>query len=155
MLYSKKYNYYKFPGGGVLSFETNKQALKREIKEEAGLNILDNSIDYYGCGILKGKGIDGNLLIQRNYYYFCENDDKKFETNFEEYEKEEEFVLEWANALRAIAVNMGSEHFGKNSVLSKAMFERESRVLKSLLDDGYVSEGDNGSGCDEKTRQNL
>lgn len=36
MVYSKKYNYYKFPGGGIEDTESMKEALIREVLEETG-----------------------------------------------------------------------------------------------------------------------
>ena len=44
MVHSLKYDYYKFPGGGIEPDETPVQALIRETEEEAGLLILPTSI---------------------------------------------------------------------------------------------------------------
>ena len=48
MVHSLKYNYYKFPGGGIDFNETKLDALIRETKEEAGLVIKKESIREYG-----------------------------------------------------------------------------------------------------------
>ena len=37
MIHSQKYNYYKFPGGGMEKNEDQISTLLREVKEEAGL----------------------------------------------------------------------------------------------------------------------
>jgi len=40
MVYSKKYNYYKFPGGGIENGECMEDALIREVSEETGLCVI-------------------------------------------------------------------------------------------------------------------
>ena len=40
MIYSRKYAYYKFPGGGIEPLEAPVQALLRETEEEAGLRFF-------------------------------------------------------------------------------------------------------------------
>ena len=62
MVYSKKYDYFKFPGGGIESSETNIDALIREVKEEVGLDVIKESIEEYGLVIRKEKGkVEGIL----------------------------------------------------------------------------------------------
>ena len=48
MVYSKKYNYYKFPGGGIEADECMEDALIREVLEETGLCVIRDSIQEYG-----------------------------------------------------------------------------------------------------------
>ena len=63
-MYSKKFNLYSFPGGGVEDNETPQEAVLREIYEETG----------YKCRILKALGyIEENRgqldYSQISYYY--------------------------------------------------------------------------------------
>ena len=48
LVYSKKYNYYKFPGGGIENGEKPEDALIREVREETGYQIIAESIEEYG-----------------------------------------------------------------------------------------------------------
>ena len=48
MVHSIKYDYYKFPGGGIEANESKIEALIRETKEESGLMIIPSSIKEYG-----------------------------------------------------------------------------------------------------------
>ena len=48
LVYSNKYNYYKFPGGGINESEDKIDALIREVKEEVGLIVIKKSIKEYG-----------------------------------------------------------------------------------------------------------
>ncbi len=48
MMHSKKYNYYKLPGGGIENTETHEQTLIREVREESGLVVIHNSIKEFG-----------------------------------------------------------------------------------------------------------
>ena len=48
MIYSRKYDYYKFPGGGIEKGETPEEAVIRETREEAGLILIPETIKEYG-----------------------------------------------------------------------------------------------------------
>lgn len=48
MVYSSKYDYYKFPGGGIEKNESQIEALIRETEEETGLMIINETIKEYG-----------------------------------------------------------------------------------------------------------
>lgn len=60
MVHSIKYNYYKFPGGGIEAGESHADALIRETLEETGLIIVSTSIREYGYvhRIQKGEKAD-------------------------------------------------------------------------------------------------
>lgn len=48
MVHSIKYDYYKFPGGGIEKGEGPIDALIRETQEEAGLAVIPESVREYG-----------------------------------------------------------------------------------------------------------
>ena len=48
MIHSLRYDYYKFPGGGIEDGEDPVSAMIREAREEAGLVIIPGSVREYG-----------------------------------------------------------------------------------------------------------
>lgn len=106
MVYSRRYKYYKFPGGGICSDEDKKEALAREVHEETGLVVKMDSIREYGSVLRSQKsGRQGNTVFeQENFYYLC-SVDAVGEQELDEYEKEAEFELQYVSAGDAIAVN--------------------------------------------------
>lgn len=137
MVYSKKYDYFKFPGGGIESSETNIDALIREVKEEVGLEVIKESIKEYGLVIRKEKGKVEDIFIQENYYYLCRTNNSIFNQKLDYYEKEEGFTLKWVNPRDAINTNLNNNH---NNTLESNMhiIEREAKVLMMLIDEKYL-----------------
>ena len=44
MVHSLKYDYYKFPGGGIENGENPVEAMIRETREEAGLEVIPDTV---------------------------------------------------------------------------------------------------------------
>lgn len=59
MVYSKKYNYYKFPGGGIEVDECMEDSLIREVLEETGLDIQNPRL----CGIKQFPIENGRYIV--------------------------------------------------------------------------------------------
>ncbi len=94
LMYSQKYGYYKFPGGGIEPGESHKDTLVREVKEESGYIVKPETIEEYGR-VLRRKRDDRDpdgIFEQENFYYFCEAEEKPAETNLDDYEAEEGFT---------------------------------------------------------------
>lgn len=139
MVHSKKYNYYKFPGGGIEAGEGREDALIREVLEETGLCVVKNSIQEYGLVRRIQKGTKEDIFIQDNYYFLCSVKENLEQQNLDEYEADEGFTLEFLKPQLALAVNR------KNTLddFNKVMLEREERVLELLIQEGYFeSEGE-------------
>ena len=136
MVHSLKYDYYKFPGGGIEEKESRLEALCRETAEEAGLTVLPESVKEYGL-VRRCEKSDRNgtskVFVQDNYYYLCEVRDEVLSQELDDYEADERFTLEWVLPQTAIDANRKPEHGPK----SKLMIEREARVLEILLGEGY------------------
>ena len=138
MVYSKKYDYYKFPGGGINEGETKIDALMRETKEEAGLAVIPSSVKEFGyVHRIEKYGKSGfEYFLQDNFYYLCEVSDKKEAQSLDDYEADEGFTPVWVLPVVAIDVNRNHNHAHK----SRNMIEREARVLEILIKDGYFDE---------------
>ena len=136
MIHSLKYDYYKFPGGGIEDGERPIDALLRETCEESGLIVIPETIKEYGYvhRIQKSDKNDNECFVQDNYYYMCDVSSQIISQKLNEYEAEEHFTLEYIAPMVAIEKNK----LVVNSPYDKIMFEREARVLEILIDEGYL-----------------
>lgn len=136
MVHSRKYDYYKFPGGGIEKDENPIDAMIRETMEEAGLRIREDTVREYGYvhRIQRSDYDEDECFIQDNYYYLAEAENETVERNPDDYEKEEGFCLEFVEADIAIQKNRNV----KDSPYNPVMFEREARVLEMLVKEGLL-----------------
>ena len=132
MIYSRKYHFYKFPGGGIEGDETHLEALAREIKEETGMTLILNSAKEFG-EVLKIQNGDESgkdtIHIQQNFYYTCKVEDEVGSQELDDAEKALDFVLRFVPIEEAIAVN---SVFKSDDAFKKQIAEREKRVLEIL-----------------------
>ena len=132
MIYSRKYHFYKFPGGGIEGRETHLEALAREIKEETGMVLIPDSAKEFGEVLKIQNGNDPSkdiIHIQQNFYYICKVDDKIGNQDLDVEEKAMDFILEFVPIEKAIAANSA---FESDDRFKKQMAEREKRVLELL-----------------------
>ena len=135
MIHSKKYDYYKFPGGGIEKGEDPVTALIRETREEAGLIVLPDSVREYGCvhRAKRGSKDPTERFIQDNFYYICSASDDVLPQKLDSYEEEEGFVPVYIDPRTAIEKNRSVG----DTPYDKEMFEREAGVLELLIKEGY------------------
>lgn len=134
MIHSLKYDYYKFPGGGIEEGESAVDAMLRETREESGLIVIPETILEYGyVHRIQKSDVDNECFIQDNYYYICKTGNQILSQRLNEYEAKEHFTLEYIEPEMAIKKN---RMIGQ-SPYDRMMFEREAKVLELLLSEGY------------------
>ena len=136
MIHSQKYDYYKFPGGGIENGETPIDAMIRETREETGLTVIPETIKEYGYvhRIQKSDLDPTECFVQDNYYFLCDTADGLSSQDLDEYEKAESYRLEYVDPALAVEKNRRV----KESPYNRMMFEREARVLEMLLSEGLI-----------------
>ena len=155
LVYSKREKYYKFPGGGIHDDEDKKEALIREVREEAGMIVIPDSIREFGSVLRRQKSdqSENTIFEQENYYYFCDVQDKLVDQELDDYENDAEFVLRVVELDTAIRVN---EIYKSDVFFDEVMIKRELLVLKLLKsirsDKMQFKQGDGWKACyDEET----
>ena len=131
MIHSLKYDYYKFPGGGIENGEDPVEAMIRETQEEAGLVVIPESVREYGyVHRIQRSGKDiTECFVQDNYYYLCDVMEQLTSQHLDDYEAQESFCLEYMEPEEVISKNRNV----KDSPYDQLMFEREARVLEILI----------------------
>lgn len=128
LMYSKKYDYYKFPGGGIEKGESHAETLCREVTEESGYVVRPESIEEYGRVLRKQKdSYDENCIFQQeNFYYFCDVEEKTTDRNLDDYEEEESFTVVWMDLMEASRHNLYER---RNNGGDATLIEREGKVF--------------------------
>lgn len=131
LVYVANKGYYKFPGGGINSDEDVKDALIREVKEEAGLCVIPETIKEFGSVLRKQGRRDGRVLVQENYYYTCDVTNEVGSQKLDDYEARDGFELRFVDIVEAIKANMSfcESEMAREDVFDKVMSEREGKVL--------------------------
>ncbi len=134
MIHSQKHDFYKFPGGGIENGEDPKAAMIREVREEAGLIVIPESIVEFGNVHRRSITERGGLFIQDNLYYICKCEEKIESQLLDDYEADERFILEFVDPCFAIEKNRICPAKAENP----NMLEREARVLELLISGGFL-----------------
>ncbi len=142
MVRSRKYEYYKFPGGGIESGEDPIDAVIRETREETGLIVIPESLREYGFvhRVQKSTVDPEERFVQDNFYYLCEAEENAGKQNLDDYESDEGYSPVFVFPEEAIRVNRLPNH----GPTDRIMLEREARVLERLKEDGYFDRTEAG-----------
>jgi len=136
MIHSQKYDYYKFPGGGINKNETPVEAMIRETREEAGLIVIPESVKEYGYvhRIQRSDRDQSQCFVQDNYYYLCEVRDEKVPQKLDGYEAKESYTLEYVEPDTVIKKNRSAV----NNPYNPLMLEREALVIEKLIKESLL-----------------
>ncbi len=131
LIYTKRYNDYSFPGGGVDEGENIKEGLLRELNEETGaqnIEILKSFGDYEEYRPTHYDGFD--IMHMISHFYVCSADKELGQASPEDYEVKNGSVAVWVNLDEAISHN---KEVIKNKEDSMGMsIERETIVLELI-----------------------
>ncbi len=136
LLLGYSYNSFQFPGGHLEFGETIKECLKREIKEETGMNVDFKemipfiSIKYYSENYFNSGKNRCNKL-----YYFIVRTDKKInlnETNYTEEEIRGKYTLKYVKLNEVIdKLIANSEKYPASKQITYEMVNVISEYIKS------------------------
>jgi len=133
MIFLGKTNEYKFPGGGIEENETIEEALKREVLEEVGYNVVKIGKK---IGIITEYGIaledKNNIFKMISEYYTVNIDYNQINQKLDNYEKELLFKPCWVEIEKAYKAN---RIIIENKCDSTPWIKRETRVLEILYED--------------------
>lgn len=132
MIHSAKFGEYKFPGGGVETAEQLMDTLIREVKEETGLLVKPETIEYLGYVEERRQGLYDDIFSMDSYYCFCETEEKSAGRCLDDYEAEYGYELEFITLEAAIANNEQIIH--KDGL---PWIVRDTNVMKWLLEHGF------------------
>lgn len=134
LLYTKRYNDYSFPGGGVDLEEDLITGLKRELAEETGAKNIQvisefGHIDEYRPHYKP----EYDLIHMLSYFYICQIDENFDNTSLEDYEMANGMVPVWVDIHTAIRHN---REVIENQELSMGFsIERETFVLELIAEE--------------------
>lgn len=137
MAYSRKYGYYKFPGGGIRAGEDRDDALAREVQEETGLIVKKETMQEYGSVLRRQKSDrqENTVFEQENFYYLCSAESGVREQKLDGYEEEAGFELRFVTPKEAIAANQACV---PEDDFTLVIIARDTQILERFM--GVVPE---------------
>lgn len=134
LLFTKRYNDYSFPGGGIENGEDIELCLSRELAEEAGAKNV--KIKQY-CGYIEEtrpfhrNGYE--LMHMTSHFYMCEIDNDLEEPKMESYEIKNGMRPVWVNL--DVAINHNKQVIQSNDKSMGQSIYRETFMLEKIAYD--------------------
>lgn len=133
MIYTKRYNDYSFPGGGVDPDEAIEECLLRELSEETGAQNVKIIGEFGRVEELRPIHYpEYDAMHQTSYFYNCSADLKLGETNPEAYEIQNGSEPVWVKLVDAIEHN--KKVIAQNDSSIGFSIHRETMVLETILE---------------------
>jgi len=136
MVHSRVGGDWKFPGGGIDSWETPEEALAREILEETGYSVRGRARSA-GKVVerVAGRDVPGSWFEVESRYFWTAVDGEPGPLSLDPYERDLGFTPQWVDAAEALAVNRALAH---NTTATEVppWLDRETWVLEWLSGEG-------------------
>lgn len=132
LLYTKRYEDYSLPGGGLDLDEDKIEGMKRELSEETGAKNIRN-IKPFGSYEEYRPWYKPDFDVQHmiSYCYTCDINTKLGSTNLEAYETKNGMTAVWVNIHSAIAHNIKTMATSEKKGMS---IERETFLLQRIAE---------------------
>lgn len=125
---------YKIPGGGAENGESNIETLRRELREEVGLVLIEDSLIELGEIIEMRRDIfdSDTKYIARSYFYACKVTDERLPITptASEIKKGYQPVWETPEAIYETNTRLGKDPW----------IERDTAFIKMLIDGNFKEE---------------
>lgn len=133
LLYTKRYQDYSLPGGGIEAEETHHDALTRELKEETGARNVKHIKPFGLYEEFRPWHKPGFAIVHiKSYCYTCVIDDVLGKPSLEPHEINNGMSPTWVNIHQAIAHNEKTIAESSKKGLS---VERETFLLKLIANE--------------------
>lgn len=134
LLYTKRYNDYSIPGGGIDEGEDIINALKRELSEEVGAKDIEILKEYgYTEEYRPHYKKEYDLMHMLSYIFVCKLNSPLEKPNFEDYEIANGMEVKWVDIDEAIKHNLDVISNKEKSMGFSV--ERETFVLQLIRDE--------------------
>jgi len=134
LIYTKRYNDYSFPGGGVDDNEDILEGLRRELNEETGAQNISVKEPFGIYEEIRSTHYEGyDYMDMKSYFYKCSADKELGEASPEDYEVKNGSEPVWVNILEAIAHN--KKVISAKEASMGLSIVRETEVLEMVVED--------------------
>lgn len=128
LLIHSKFGEYKFPGGGMEKGESFEQTPFREVQEETGYLVNNDSTLMGPVVHERRKGDPDDLMIMDSFYFYCNVNKCAGKRNLDDYEEDYDYQVSWIALEDAIANNESIKDYE-----NIPWIKRDTMVMRSLL----------------------